>query len=60
MLKKRSGKIQPWQGVHIMQFPRQLYHVSTGAKFVPEILGLVKKDVEELEKQYFTPNEDRP
>ena len=27
-----------------------LSSVSTGAKFVPEILGLVTKDVEELEK----------
>lgn len=32
-----------------------LSSVSTGAKFVPEILGLVKKDVEELEKNTLRP-----
>ena len=36
--------------VHHAILSSTLSSVSTGAKFVPEILGLVKKDVEELEK----------
>ena len=36
-----------------------LSSVSTGAKFVPEILGLVTR-CGRVRKKYFTPNEDRP
>ena len=41
------------RSVHHAILSSTLSSVSTGAKFVPEILGLVKKDVEELKKMLY-------